>query len=106
MIFDKELSNNKVARITVDYSRGDYNGKRGIFVRFDNLEILNHNGRVMERWSPYYGISVFCESMKRANAKTLKKWEDAINAIKETLFEAWTLDNRGDIYRELGLICA
>ena len=106
MNYDKELSNNKVTRINVDYSRGDYNGRRGIFVRFDNIEIIHHGNYAIERGCPMDGMSVFCEPMARANAKTLKKWEDAVNRAKETLFELWNAGDRDGILCELGRICA
>lgn len=104
MIFDKELSNNKVSRISVDYSRGDYNGKRGIYVSFDDLQLIYRGDYVIERGCPMDGMRVFCENMKRANAKTLKKWEDGVNSIKEKLFEHWSQGHRDAICCELANI--
>lgn len=104
MNFDKEQNDKKVTRISVDYSHGNYGGRRGIFVRFDDLELIHHGDFVIERGCPFDGMSVFCEQMARANAKTLKKWVDAVDAIKEKLFEYWERGQRDAICCELANI--
>ncbi|MBD5381908.1 hypothetical protein [Clavibacter sp.] len=104
MTFDKEINNDNVIRISVDYSRGDYGGKRGIFVRFDNLELIHRGDYVIERGYPYDGMNVFCEALKRANTKTLKRWCDTVNSIKEKLFELWQLGDRDAIVSELSVL--
>ena len=104
MNFDKEIGENKVVRISVDYQRGDYRGRRGIFVRFDNITLIRRDDYTMEQWSPCDGFSVFCEAMKRANAKTLKKWEDGVEAIKNKLLDHWRLDQRDAICTTLSNI--
>lgn len=104
MNFDKELSEDSVERISVDYQRGDYGGCRGIVVRFDNVELIRRGDYVIERVSPCEGLTVFCEAMKRANARTLKRWENGVESIKETLFDLWRLGQRYEICTALANI--
>lgn len=106
MNFDKTINDNEVIRINVDYSKGSCGGRRGIFVSFDNFEIIYRGDWAIERGCPMDGMRVFCESMKRASAKTLKKWEEAVCANKERLFALWQANDRDGICAELGRICA
>lgn len=94
MNYDKENGENKVTRISVQYQRGDYGGRRGIVVRFDDIELIRRGNYVIERGFPMDGMNVFCEEMKRANAKILKKWEDGIERVKDVLFAYWAQGKR------------
>lgn len=105
MKYDKVIGENRIARINVEYSRGDYNGKRGIVVNFDNIELLRRDGGfVIEKYCPIDGLRVYCEAMKRANAKILKKWTDGVGRFKDTLFDYWAQENRDAICNILASI--
>lgn len=105
MKYDKEIGENRIARINVEYSRGDYNGKRGIIVNFNNIDLIRRDGGfVIEQYCPGDGFGVYCEAMKRANAKILKKWTDGIERIKDILFDYWAKGNRDALCNVLASI--
>ena len=103
----------KQLEISVYYSLGGYNNfygkqeRRGIYVSLQPCFVTKHpGGYVSVQCVPMDGRKMLLQELKRANAKKLQVWEEAVSAIVEKIGEAYKNHNFNEVVALLTSIAA